>query len=65
MKKITRMSWFLLIGFMSLALFSCSQSLEDAVKSMKEELPKDCGGGMKMTNIENQADYVVLTMTTN
>ena len=32
---------------------------------MKKDLPKDCGGGMKMTNIENQADYVVLTMTTN
>ena len=59
------MSWFLLIGVMSLALFSCQQSLEDAVQSMKKDLPKDCGGGMKMTNIENQADYVVLTMTTD
>ena len=57
------MSWFLLIGFVSLALFSCTQTLDEAVQSMKKDLPKDCGGGMKITNIENKADFLEMTMS--
>ena len=63
MKKMTKMGMYLLLCFMTFALFSCSQSLDEAVQSMKKDLPKDCGSGMKMTNIENKADALELTMT--
>ena len=65
MKKMTKMGMYLLLCFMTFALFSCSQSLDEDVQSMKKDLPKDCGGGMKIINIENKADFLEMTMSMN
>ena len=65
MKKMTKIGMYLLLCFMTLALFSCTQSLDEIVQSKKKELPKDCGGGMKIINIENKADFLEMTMSMN
>ena len=59
------MSWFLLIGVMSLAFYSCTLSLDDAVQQMQKKLPYDAGDGIKITKVENASDNVVFTMTTD
>lgn len=65
MKKITKLCLFMFIGIMSLALFSCSQSLEAEVQNLQKDLPYDCGNGMKMTECTINGDYLEMIISSD
>ena len=63
MKKVTFFCTLMLISMMSLAFVSCSQSLDDALKSLQKELPEDCGQGFKFTKCAINGNNVEFTVS--
>ena len=55
----------MLLGMMSLALFSCSQSLESEVQNLQKDLPYDCGNGMKMTECKINGDFLEMIISSD